>query len=99
MEIIPSKTAATLILTLSGRLDTVTAPLLQDALKKDLHDITLLQFDLTKLEYISSAGLRVFLMAQKQMNGKGKMELLHVNEAVLQILEISGFTDILTIIQ
>ncbi len=83
--------------TLEGRLDTVSAPDLEDALKCALDGVSVLTLDLEKLEYISSAGLRVLLSAQKTMNRQGKMKLTHVNETVMEIFEVTGFSDILTI--
>ena len=82
---------------LEGRLDTVTAPELEKALMELIPDLTELKLDFTDLDYISSAGLRVLLAAQKAMNKQGSMTLTHVNEAVMEILEVTGFTDILTI--
>ena len=86
-----------LALTLEGRLDTVTAPSLEAELKASLEGVSELTMDFDKLEYISSAGLRVLLAAQKEMNKKGVMKLTHVNETVREILEVTGFLDILTI--
>ena len=86
-----------LIISLAGRLDTTTAPQLDDELKNALNGVTKLDFDLAKLEYISSAGLRVLLSAQKVMNKQGEMKLLNVNETILEIFEVTGFSDILTI--
>ena len=82
---------------LEGRLDTVTAPELEKALKDSLDGITELVLDFEKLEYISSAGLRVLLSAQKIMNRQGSMKVTHVNETVMEIFEVTGFMDILTI--
>ena len=82
---------------LDGRLDTLTAPELETALMASLDGVTELTLDLENLEYISSAGLRVLLSAQKLMNAQGEMKLTHVKEAVLDIFEVTGFTDILTI--
>ena len=79
-----------------GRLDTVTAPQLEEALK-ELDAVTSLTFDFEKLEYISSAGLRVLLSAQKMMNRQGEMKLCNVNETIMEIFEVTGFSDILTI--
>lgn len=84
-------------LALSGRLDTVTAPELEAALDTALSGATELCFDFTDLEYISSAGLRVLLKAQKTMNTKGKMKITGVNETIMEVFEITGFVDILTI--
>lgn len=87
----------TAAVSLEGRLDTVTAPELEKALVELIPDLTELKLDFTDLDYISSAGLRVLLAAQKAMNKQGSMTLTHVNEAVMEILEVTGFTDILTI--
>ena len=82
---------------LTGRLDTTTSPELEKELKASLDGITALIIDMTGLEYISSAGLRVLLSAQKSMNRQGEMKIKHVNETIMEILEVTGFTDILTI--
>lgn len=84
-----------LIINLEGRLDTVTSPQLETELEFD--GIQKLIFDFKKLDYISSAGLRLMLMAQKTMNKQGKMIIRNVNEAIMEIFEITGFCDILTI--
>ena len=80
-----------------GRLDTVTAPEMEGVIKQILPGITSLTLDLAGLEYISSAGLRVLLAAQKAMQAQGEMKLCHVNETIMEIFEITGFSDILTI--
>jgi len=80
-----------------GRLDTTTAPDLESALKGDMGGITELVLDFSKLDYISSAGLRVLLSAHKVMSKKGGMKLTHVNEMVQEVFEVTGFSDILTI--
>lgn len=82
---------------LTGRLDTTTAPKLEAELKRSLDGIASLVMDFTGLEYISSAGLRVLLSAQKVMNRQGKMVIKHVNETILEVFEVTGFSDILTI--
>ena len=82
---------------LSGRLVTTTAPELEAFMDKVLKDTQELVFDLTDLEYISSAGLRVLLKVQKYMNKKGDFKLTHVSEVIEEIFEITGFSDILTI--
>lgn len=82
---------------LIGRLDTTTAPQLEAELKRSLDDVTSLVMDFAGLEYISSAGLRVLLSAQKVMNRQGKMVIKHVNETILEVFEVTGFSDILTI--
>ena len=87
-----------LTVVLQGRLDTTTSPELELSLKESLPGVTELVMDLEGLEYISSAGLRVLLSAQKQMNKQGRMQLLHVNETVREIFEVTGFTGILTLV-
>ena len=82
---------------LEGRLDTTTAPELEEQLKAALDGVTELTLDLEKLEYISSAGLRVLLSAQKVMSKQGEMKLIHVNDTIMEIFEVTGFSDILTI--
>ena len=89
--------APALTVTLTGRLDTTTAPDLEKELKASLDGVTELTFDLAALEYISSAGLRVLLSAQKTMNRQGTMKLIHVNETIMEIFEVTGFSDILTV--
>ena len=84
-------------LALSGRLDTITAPQLEAELKKNLDGITSLLFDFSELEYLSSAGLRVLLAAQKVMNKQGSMVIKNVNDTIMEIFEVTGFADILTI--
>lgn len=89
--------APELILTLSGRLDTTTAPQLEAELKSCLDNVDSLIMDFEALEYISSAGLRVLLSAQKVMNKQGKMVIRKVNETILEVFEVTGFNDILTV--
>ncbi len=87
----------TLNVALEGRLDTVTAPELEASLREDLEKADNLVLDFGKLEYISSAGLRVLLSAHKSMAGKGGMKVTNVNEIVNEVFEVTGFSDILTI--
>ncbi len=82
---------------LDGRLDTVTAPELEKDLKETLSGVTELELDFEKLEYISSAGLRVLLSAQKTMAKQGGMKVTHVDGPIMEIFEVTGFSDILTI--
>ena len=82
---------------LEGRLDTVSAPELEAELKDALDGVSELTLDLEKLEYISSAGLRVLLAVQKEMNKRGTMKVTHVGETIMEIFEVTGFSDILTI--
>ncbi len=86
-----------LIVALGGRLDTTTAPELDQMVKESLDGVTALTFDFSDLEYISSAGLRVLLSAQKVMNKQGTMKITHVGEVIMEIFEVTGFADILTI--
>ena len=97
MTITETKNGSALTVALEGRLDTMTAPELEEKLNAALTDVTELTFDLEKLEYISSAGLRVLLSAQKTMNRQGSMKVLHPNEIIREIFEVTGFSDILTI--
>lgn len=98
MTIQKSQTGTTLVLALEGRLDTMTAPELEQELIALLPGMMDLTLDLVGLDYISSAGLRVLLQAQKQMSKQGSMRLTHVNETIMEIFEVTGFTDILTIV-
>ena len=86
-----------LVVSLEGRLDTITAPGLEKELSNSLEGVAALTFDMEKLDYISSAGLRVLLSAQKRMNKQGEMKITHVCETIMEIFEVTGFTDILTI--
>ena len=88
---------ASAILIVSGRLDTQTAPELEKELNATVADLKDLTFDMTGLEYISSAGLRVILKAQKIMNAQGSMKLVGVNDSIMEVFDITGFLDILTI--
>ncbi|MBQ3405379.1 MAG: STAS domain-containing protein [Oscillospiraceae bacterium] len=97
MTINKSMVGNELTLALEGRLDTVTSPQLDEELKSSLDGVTSLILDFEKLEYISSAGLRVLLSTQKKMNSQGSMKILNTNEVVMQIFEVTGFSDILTI--
>jgi len=85
------------VFALEGRLDTTTAPDLEQALKAAFPGLQALTLDFEKLEYISSAGLRVLLAAQKTMNKQGAMKITHVNEMIAEIFDVTGFSDILTI--
>lgn len=87
----------TLTVALEGRLDTTTAPKLEEELRGSVAGVSRLVFDLAKLEYVSSAGLRVLLAMQKLMNRQGAMLLRNVNEAVMEVFEVTGFSDILRI--
>ena len=97
MTITPVKSGTELTLKLEGRLDTTTAPQLEEALRSSLDETESLTFDMSALDYISSAGLRVLLSAQKQMNARGAMKVTGVNDIIMEIFDVTGFTDILTI--
>ena len=97
MTITSKKNGTALEIALEGRLDTMTAPELEAELNKSLGGADSLTMDFSKLEYISSAGLRVLLSAHKTMNAKGGMTVTHVNEIVQEVFEVTGFAEILTI--
>lgn len=97
MNIIKNTEGKTLNIALEGRLDTTTAPQLEAELKQSIADNAELNLDFAKLEYISSAGLRVLLAAQKVMNKQGKMIIRNVNDVISEVFEVTGFADILTI--
>lgn len=86
-----------LTLAISGRLDTNSSPKLEAELRQSVNGVTELVFDCSEVEYISSAGLRVLLAAQKVMNRQGSMKLIGVSADVMEVFEITGFADILTI--
>ena len=97
MTIKKTADGTTLTLALEGRLDTVTAPQLETELTESLADVEKLVLDFSDLVYISSAGLRVLLAAQKRMAKQGSMVVRHANETVMEVFEVTGFVDILTI--
>ena len=86
-----------LIIALEGRLDTITAPELEKVIKQEIEDVETLTFDFSKLEYISSAGLRVLLSTQRIMNSRKGMKVTNVSDLVNEVFEVTGFSDILTI--
>lgn len=96
MKIQKTDESGALTINLEGRLDTATAPELERELG-ELNGVQDLIFDMKNLEYISSAGLRVILKAQKVMNAKGAMKLVNVGESIMEVFQITGFADILTI--
>lgn len=95
IEKVLNGTSAKLIV--AGRLDTQTAPELEKEVDNVVSNIKELVFDMNGLEYVSSAGLRVILKAQKIMNTKGPMKLIGVNDSIMEVFDITGFLDILTI--
>ena len=86
-----------LTIKINGRLDTTTAPQLDTVLDEALPGMTDVTLDCANMAYISSAGLRVLLKAQKVMNRQGSMKLIHVNDTIMEVFDITGFVDILTI--
>ena len=97
MTITTTRNSGSLTLALEGRLDTTTAPELEAVIKNGLEGVVSLVLDMEGLAYLSSAGLRVILAAQKQMNRQGSMVVRHVCETIMEVFEVTGFTDILTI--
>ncbi len=97
LNIIKNVNGSDLKVILEGRLDTTTAPQLETELSNVLGGVTALKFDLAKLDYISSAGLRVLLSSQKTMNKQGTMVISGVSPEVKEIFDVTGFSDILTI--
>ena len=97
MTINKEKNGSKLTLSLVGRLDTTTSPELEALIKEETTDVTDLRFEMDQLEYISSAGLRVLLSAQKLMNQKGSMVIAGCNDDIMEIFDMTGFSDILSI--
>ncbi len=97
MNILKKQEENKLTVTLEGRLDTVTAPQLEGELRTAVNGISELIFDFSALDYVSSAGLRVLLSAQKVMNRQGSMALRNVKPEIMEIFEVTGFVDILNI--
>ena len=97
MTIGKHRDGSALTLAPEGRLDTITSPELEKVFKESLDGVSELTLDFGKLDYISSAGLRVLLAAQKTMNRQGSMKIVHVCETIMEIFEVTGFSEILTI--
>ena len=97
LDIKKNQDGSTLEFVLEGRLDTITAPQLEEEVKASIDDIEELVFDFSDLAYVSSAGLRVLLSAQKTMNEKGTMVVKNVSDEIQEIFDVTGFSDILTI--
>ena len=97
MTIQTTKTGSEATILLQGRLDTMTAPQLEAELRQTIPGLRALTLDFGGLDYLSSAGLRVLLAAQKSMNRQGRMKLVHVGAGIMEIFEVTGFSDILTI--
>lgn len=97
MNIMKNENGSELTLSLEGRLDTTTSPMLEAELKRSISGVTSLIFDFEKLDYISSSGLRVLLSAYKVMNRQGEMRVRHVNQTIMEVFDVTGFVDFLTI--
>ena len=97
MEIKKEQNGTSLTMILSGRLDTVAAADFEKELEASLDDVTSLVLDCADLSYVASSGLRTFLMAQKRMNKQGSMTMRHVQDAVMEVLSMTGFDDLLSI--
>ena len=97
MNIAKNREENKLTVTVEGKIDSVTAPEFEEFIKENIDGVTELTLDLSSLDYISSAGLRVLLLTQKRMNAQGTMKVTNVNETVSEIFEVTGFSDILTI--
>ena len=97
MKITKNQNGNSLCLALEGRLDTNTAPELEASIKGSIDGVEELTINMESLDYLSSAGLRVLLGAQKIMNKQGSMRVTHVNDTIMEIFEVTGFADILTI--
>lgn len=97
MNIVKKQEGTALTLELEGRLDTTTAPELEAELSRSLEGVTALVLDMKELKYLSSAGLRVILTAQKRMNKQGSMTVRHVKDTIMEVFEVTGFVDILNI--
>lgn len=98
MNIKKTKQAGKLIISVAGSLDTSTAPALEAALNGAFDSVTELIFDLKELEYISSAGLRILLSSMKTMNQRGSMKIINVSRNIMEVFDMTGFSEILTII-
>jgi len=97
MTIEMKKESKSLTLKIAGRLDTMSAPEMEKAVKENIDGVEKLVIDMEKLEYISSAGLRVLLSAKKKMDEQGSMKIKNVSEAIMEVFEITGFNEIMTI--
>ena len=97
MKIVKEENNQELIIKPSGEINSVTAPELEEVIKNDLGNVQKLIFDFQELDYLSSAGLRVLLVAQKLMSSKGQMLIRHVNTNVMEVFEITGFNNVLDI--
>ena len=97
MNIEMKRSAQEMIIVVEGRLDTITAPTLDNTINENIQEVETLILDFSGLEYISSAGLRVLLSTQKKMQKRGVMKVINVCEEIMDVFEMTGFADILTI--
>ena len=97
MKLSTTRNGTAMEIAVEGRLDTMTAPELEKVLKENLDGLTGLTLDFSNLEYISSAGLRVLLMANRELGREGNLKITNVNEIVREVFDVTGFSDILTI--
>ena len=97
MNISEKREGSKLTIIVDGRIDTITAPELEAFINANIEGVKELVFDLSNMEYTSSAGLRVFLMTHKRMMGQGEMVIENVQDDVMEVFEITGFSDFLTI--
>ena len=97
MKLSTTRNGTAMEIAVEGRLDTMTAPELEKVLKENLQGLTDLTLDFSNLEYISSAGLRVLLMANRELGREGNLKITNVNEIVREVFDVTGFSDILTI--
>ena len=97
MKIEMKRNAQEMMMEVEGRLDTITAPILEKEINENIQDIETLILDFSGLEYISSAGLRVLLSTQKKMQKRGAMKVINVSAEIMDVFEMTGFADILTI--
>ena len=97
MKITKNQTGKSLVISVQGRLDTLTAPELEEVFRESLGDAEELTLDFSGLEYISSAGLRALVGAEREMRGKGGMKIVHASELVKEVFEVTGFSTVLNV--
>ena len=97
MKIVSKRNGSTMEIALDGRLDTTTAPELEKEVRGKLAGITELVFDFSEVEYVSSAGLRIMMLAKKELKAGGIMKVRNANELILEVFEVTGFSDVVTI--
>ena len=97
MKITKNQTGKSLVISVQGRLDTLTAPELEEVFRQSLGDTEELTLDFSELDYISSAGLRALVGAEREMRGKGGMKIVHASELVKEVFEVTGFSTVLNV--